>query len=117
MNSNTRINGVKIQGKEITVGLGRDRNRVVIKWKGGGATFFAGKHGIEIAEEEPITVRIGLPLDICKEFGFTPRTLFIRMNLYRTLIGAYTGQGEWNIVYQPDEDDIGSEILEPLTKR
>jgi hypothetical protein len=101
----------KIKGKEVTVGFGSDKNRLVVDWGSGGITFYAGKQSIETAEKEPITVKISPPGVVCEEIGFVkPKDLttilFFRLGRHRFLSASYMGEGDLHIVYLPDEDDI-----------
>ena len=101
----------KIQGKEVTVGFGSDKNRLVVDWGSNGITFYAGEQSIETAEKEPITVKISPPGVGCEEFRFIRKEglammIFFKLGRHRLLGASYMGEGDLHIVYLPDEDDI-----------
>ena len=100
------IRGLK--GKKVTVGYGRDENRVVITWNGGGMTFFAGNKGMETAEPEPITLGISPPEVLCEEAGFSQelKLLFLKLGRNRFLSATYVAEGALHVGYLPDEADI-----------
>lgn len=95
-------------GKEMIVGFGADLNRLVVELvAGGGVTFFASKDVVEMAEKEPITLKITPGAVICEEFGFIfPYHMFFKLGRHRFLVAISRAEGDLVVVYLPDENDL-----------
>lgn len=102
------MNLLEFVGREMTIGFGADKNRLVVEFTGGGGvTFFAGKDAVEMAEKEPITLKITPGGVVCEEFGFIfSYQIFMKLGRHRFLTAISRAEGDLFVAYLPDENDI-----------
>lgn len=113
------IDAEKLIGKEVVVGFGADKNRLVVEFSdGGGFTFFATKETIEIAEREAITLKITPPWVVCEDCSLIfPYQIVMKLGRHRFLTAISRAEGDLFVAYLPDKQDIetcSSEFLNQI---
>ncbi|MBS3071036.1 hypothetical protein J4407_01910 [Candidatus Pacearchaeota archaeon] len=112
-----------IIGKEVTIGFGRDKNRLVVLCENYGMTFYPSETGIEIGDKEDIVTKITPKNVKLEEYSLAKKNsgeikiIGFRLGKHRFLSAQYCNDDkgiDLHIVYLPDEQDLeygGSEFM------
>ena len=97
----------EIVGKEITLGFGANKNRIVLEYEKKRITFYGSDSGLEIGKIEPITTRITPHNVPCNYLFFMKRKMLgFQLGRHRFLSACYMGKEDLHVVYLPDEADL-----------
>lgn len=94
-------------GRKVTIGFGKDNNRIVIIYGKGGVTVYSSSKGLKFEEKENIKILI-TPREVeCKEAKLIKnKMIFLKLGQHRFLSASYIKKNNLHVVYLPDESDL-----------